>query len=119
MPAEAPMSIYAGDDVEIPFVLEEGTAPNFDPIDITGFEFVLLIEKVRDGVNALELKTSTGGIPITSAANGAGKIVIDRTQSAALDIADPLRYDFYYIDTNNKKKTLNCGTFKAVTRRAS
>jgi len=65
------------------------------------------------------LTTTGGGIPITSGSGGAGKIVFTRTQSAALDIPEPLRYDFFYIDTNNKKKTLNGGPFKAVKRKAS
>jgi hypothetical protein len=119
LPAEAPMSIYAGDDVEIPFVLEEGEAPNYTPINIAGFEFTLRIEKTRDSSDALVLTTTGGGIPITSGSGGAGKIVFTRTQSAALDITEPLRYDFFYIDTNNKKKTLNGGVFKAVKRKAS
>lgn len=119
MPAEAPLSIYAGDDVEIPFVLEEGESPNFTPINITGFEFTLRIEKVRSGDDALVLTTTGGGVPITSGSGGAGKIVFTKIQSAALNITDPLRYEFSYLDGSSKKKTLNVGTFKAVTRRAS
>ncbi len=119
LPAEAPMSIYAGDDVEIPFVLEEGEAPNYTPIDITGFVFTLRIKKTRDSLDPLVLTTTGGGIPITSGAGGAGKIVFTSTQSAALDVSEPLRYEFSYVDTSNKKKTLNVGPFKAVKRRAS
>lgn len=114
LPAEAPMAIYAGDDVEIPGFLEEGEAPTFTPLDITGYEFTLRIEKKRAGTDVLVLTTTGGGIPITDAAGGAFKIIFTRTQSTALMMDDPLTYELFYIDDNNKKKTLNAGEFKSV-----
>ncbi len=119
LPQEAPMGVYAGDDVEFPFTIEEGDAPNFAPEDITGSTFTLRIEKKRAGTDVLVLTTAGGSIPITDAANGAFKVVFTAAQTTALMMDDPLSYDLKWTNAANKNKTLICGDFKSAKRKAT
>lgn len=111
-PAWYAIALYKGDDAELPLVIDEGDAPTFTPVDITGSTFKMEIEKKRGGAAVLTLTTGGGGIPITDAANGAFKVIFSAANTVLLAIADPLQYDLQWTNAAGKVKTLLRGDLK-------
>ena len=118
LPQTADLPVYKGDDVEIPLVMEEGEAPNYTPIDITGSTFKMRIEKKRGATEVLTITTAGGGIPITDAANGEFKIVLSAANTTTIYNAEaPLQYDLQWTKAGGKVKTLLRGDVKTVKDR--
>lgn len=108
-PSRQDLSLYRGDDVEIPFEFKEVNGLIKTALNITGYTFKMRIQQKRGATEVLTLSTAAGSIPLTDAANGKMKVVLTAAQTAAFSIDCDMEYDLQWTDAGGKKRTICTG----------
>jgi hypothetical protein len=105
------LQIRRGDYVEITFVARTVGSGLYDLSGATKIWFLAKTNVADVDASAVITKTlANGGITLTDAANGAGKIVLVATDTNAIaDTAPALYYDLQILDLNGRTRTLESG----------